>query len=167
MRPAFETRTYSMTLRIALAATAFAGLAALAAPASADGTTQIRHTNAECYVMVTGGTDVDCKTNTKFPNKKIDFAFIGSLDGGKPVKFRNPTAKCMLSWFDGKPGCFVGANDPSDKSMIWKVFDRDGKGYQIQNVGANCWLSLDPDGLACVVGKPGPEEDAYLWNLLG
>lgn len=156
-----------MNLRHTLAACAFAGLVASAAPAFADGTTQIMHANAQCYVMVTGGTNVDCKDNKKFPNKKIDFDIVGTLEDGKPIKLLNPSAKCQLSWFDGKPGCFVGANDPSDKTMFWKVFHRDGKGYQIQNVGAKCWLLLEPDGMACAEGKPNLEEDAYFWNLLG
>ncbi|ABD07768.1 hypothetical protein RPB_3067 [Rhodopseudomonas palustris HaA2] len=156
-----------MKLRIALAVGAFACLTTVAPLAFADATTQIMHANAQCYVTAKGGSGVDCQPNKKFPNKKIDFTIVGTFEDGKPVKFRNPTAMCMLSWFDGKMGCYAQPNDPSDKTMIWKTFNRDGKGYQIQNVGANCWLHINPDGLDCSPDKPDPREDAYYWNLLG
>lgn len=156
-----------MNLRIALAACSVAGLTTAATPAAADATTQLLHANAQCYVTATGGSRVDCRPNKKLPDKRIDFTIVDTFEDGKPVKLRNPTAKCMLAWLDGKMGCYAQPNDPSDKTMIWKTYYRDGKGYQIQNVGANCWLHINPDGLDCSPDKPDPGEDAYYWNLLG
>lgn len=134
--------------------------------AHADAETQLMNRAIECHVAVKGVPGAECRKVTKFPDKAIDFVVQGDMSGPKPIKFRNPTNRCVLGWFDDALSCYEHPTYVADPASTWKVTYED-RGYLIYNVGAACYLYIDPTGVACAPGRPDPADATFYWLLLG
>ena len=135
--------------------------------ARADSPVELMNVTIECHIGVKSVPSATCRKVTKFPDKSIEFVIQGDLNTDEPVKFRNPTAKCTLGWFDEKLSCYQHPTYVNHQASTWRVILEGDKGYLIHNIGADCYLYIDPTGVTCAPGRPDPIDATFYWRLLG